>query len=345
MLPYLIYTLVIVLLYPRAKKSRWFRLVMFLVTICFIGFRKDVGTDYESYADYYNSYADFFDIGYTALSLFLHSHGCDVAVLFFIMAALSYGILYLAVELNNDIDKGTTSLLLCLLTITTSVNGIRQFLAVCTFMLSYCCIKNRKFLLFLVCIGAGALFHESVLILIPFYFFADKHLPAKFYIIIYIASFVFTTMSLQEIMGPFTNFLSENEDEFHRYNRYILGDSYSSSYFSLGVFVGLLNYIILLFFSIRLKLYEKYPIIFNMFFVLCIVYNMRIASPLFNRIQMYFTMYTSYLLPLVIKRLNVKTAKPLIVYYTISFTSMSIKYIFFTPISRMAVYHDVFGLF
>ena len=341
MLPYLIYAIVLLLLFPKAKVSRWGRVCMFIVTILFIGFRKDVGTDYENYKDYFNAFSDFFEIGYSTLAMYLKTKGYDVTYLFFIMAFLSYGILFLAVELNDDIEKGSTSLMICLLTITFSVNGIRQFLAAALFMLAYCFIKKRSLPLFLICIGFGVLFHKSILILLPFYFFINKSLTPKYYIIIYLISFVFTTMSLQEIMGPFADFLSENEEKYFRYIR----DDYNSSYFSLGIFVELLNYIILLYLSLKLEVYKKYPIIFNLFFTMCIVYNLRIASPIFNRIQIYFMIYTFYLLPLVIKRLDHKMAQLLIVYFVITLGSMSMKYIFFTPNSRMAVYHDVFGIF
>lgn len=341
MFPYLIYTLVLILLYRKAKGSKWYRLIMFLVTIFFIGFRKDVGTDYENYTDYFNSYADFFEIGYSALALFIKTHGYDVTYLFFIMAALSYGIIYFAVEFNDDIEKGTTSLLICLLTITFSVNGIRQFLAAALFMLAYCFIKKRNLILFLVCIGAGVLFHKSILILTPFYFLGNRYLPSKYYIVIYLVSFILTTMSLEEIMKPFAEFLSENEEKYYKYIR----DDYNTGYFSLGVFVELLNYIILLFVSIKLDLYKKFPLIFNLFFTMCVVYNLRIASPIFNRIQVYFIMFTYYLLPLAIKRLNNRTSQILTIYYVVSLGSMAIKYIFFTPNSRMAIYHDVFGIF
>ncbi len=315
---------------------------MFLVAACFVGFRKDVGTDYENYTTYFYNFEDFLEIGYTTIALYLRYNGFDVSYLFFFMAALTYGVLYLAVEFNDDVDKRATSLLLCLLSISGTVNGIRQCVAVSFFMLSYIFIKRRNLPLFGACIGLGFLFHKSILILLPLYFFVQKVASRKSYIVVYLISFVFTTMSLEDIMAPIADFLSNNEEKYYNY---LSSERYISSYFSIGVFIELVNYIILVYLSLRYEFHKKYPIIFNLFFIMCIVYNLRIASPLFGRIQMYFVWFTFYLLPLVLKQIDNRISRPLTLYYIIALSATSIKYIFFTPISRMAVYHDVFGIF
>lgn len=342
MLPYIIYVLLLCLLYPRAKNSKLFRFLMFAVATIFVGFRKDVGTDYENYSIYFYAFEDFLEVGYTTIALYLRSNGYDVSYLFFIMSFLTYGVLYIAVELNDDIDKGLSSLLLCILSITSTVNGIRQCVAVSFFMLSYCFIKKRQLFLFVFSFLLGFLFHKSILLLVPIYFFAHKVTKPKFYIAIYLFSFVFTTMSIQEILGPFADLIADNDQ---KYAGYISMDRYASSYFSAGVFAELLNYIILMYLSLHYGFYKKYPLLFNLFFIMCVVFNLRIASPLFGRIQMYFGWFTLYLLPLVLSRINLKIARPLYIYYLLSLGASTMKYIFFTPISRMAVYHDIFGIF
>lgn len=344
MFPYIVISFLIVLCAFWGKKSQLGRIFAFVLVALFVGLRYKVGTDYESYSDYFYTSLFFLEPGFNALITYLSQYENGEAYMFLTMSFVTYLFLYLYVEFNNDIKEAgyfPTVLMFTLLTITTTCNGIRQALAASIFVFSTLFIKNRKLPIFLVLIGFGFLFHRSILFVLPFYFIKDYHLKSWMYIIVYAISFIFTQYDLQTLVTPF-QFLIENNDRY----MHMVEENYGTSYLGLGNFMQIVTYIILLWLALRNKMHEKYPFYFNMFFITCVLMNMRIGASLFDRLMMYFSWFTFVLLSLTLKeekKQNIKKVYTLfyITWYIIS----SFNYIVFDKHSMLMPYHDVLGIF
>lgn len=339
MFPYIVLLFVVFYLSKQYKRNDNALFLLFVFMSLFIGLRKDVGTDYENYTMIYDSDTHFLEIGFQLIVQWLNSHGLPPYTLFLTFAVITYGFIFAGIYKQENIEKFPTAFLLSVNTMTFICNGIRQAAAVAIFFFASRFIISRKWYIYFPLILFAFLFHKSILICLPLYFLKDFHLPKKTYVIIYMISFVFVTMDLQSIMQPLMPLLEDNE----RYANYMYSDRYTSGYFSLGVFAELLNYIILLWLSLRNDVEKKHPLWFNFFFFVIVLFNMRIASPLFNRVQVTFSWFITILMPIALMyEQNLSLRKKLIIWFIFSIAATSIKYIFFTPISRLYPYQFVF---
>lgn len=344
MFPYIVISCLVLLCSYVGRKSKCWRLSAFFIVALFVGLRYNVGTDYESYSDYFYTSVFFLEPGFNYLITYLSKFQNGEIYMFLSMSFMTYFCLYLYVELNDDIKRDIyfpIVLMFTLMTITTSCNGIRQTLAVAIFMLASICIKKRQLLVFLSLIGFGFLFHRSILFVLPFYFIKDYHLRPWHYVVIYTLSFVFTQFDLQSLMSPFM-FLIENND---RYLSMVEGN-YGTSYLGIGNLMQIMSYVILLWLALRNKMHEKYSFYFNMFFITCVLMNMRIGASLFNRLMMYFSWFAFILLPLTLKEEKNNGLRQLvIIYYVVWYIISSVNYIMFDKHSMLVPYHDVLGIF
>lgn len=344
MFPYIVISFFVLICAALGKNSRLWRLAAFILIALFVGLRYKVGTDYESYSDYFSTPYFFLEPGFNFLVTYLSQFKHGETYMFLSMSVMTYLFLYLYVELNEDSkDAGffPVVLLFTLMTITTSCNGIRQTLAVAIFMFATVFIKKRKILIFLVLIVFAFLFHKSVLIVLPLYFLKDYHLKSWLYIVIYMVSFIFTQYDLKALVGPFV-FLFEDYD---RYMNLVEGE-YGTSYLGLGNLMQIMSYIVFMWLAFRNNMHEKYPFYFNMFFLTCVLMNMRVGASLLVRLMMYFSWFSYILYPLTLKEEKNQIVRQSCTIYYIAWCIISIfHYIAYDKNSMMMPYHDVLGVF
>ena len=109
----------------------------------FVGLRKGVGTDYEEYSKIFNFQGDYLEIGFTYILLYLNKLNLSETWLFFVIAAISYLFMYLAVEKTFVFRQSLVLAMLPLLSLTFLCNGIRQGLAICVFLYAFHFIQER----------------------------------------------------------------------------------------------------------------------------------------------------------------------------------------------------------
>jgi len=344
MFPYFFISIMILFFAFAGKNYRIGRVMAFVLVSLFVGLRYNVGTDYDSYVSYFNTSYFFLEPGFSYIVTFLNERGYGVVSLFLVMSIATYFFLFAYVETNKDIGKAEyfpVIMMLTLLTITTTCNGIRQAFAVSIFMFSSIFIIKRKIITFILLIAFGLLFHTSILIVLPLYFLKDIHLKSWMYIIIYILSFTFMTFDLQSLVAPF-QFLIENNERYMN----MVDSNYGFSYLGLGNLLQIMSYIVLLWLSLRNNMHTKYPLYFNLFFISCVLMNMTIGASLFSRVMMYFSWFMYILLPLTLKEeRNINIRKILALYYVLWFIVSSVNYIMFDKVGKMLPYHDVLGIF
>lgn len=344
MFPYIVVSFLILICAVLGRHYRLWRLVAFVLIALFVGLRFKVGTDFESYSDYFYTPYFFLEPGFNFLVTYFSQFKHGETYMFLSMSFMTYLFLFLYIEFNEDARKAgyfPIVLLFTLMTITISCNGIRQTLAVAIFMFSTIFIKKRNLPIFLALILFGFLFHKSILIVLPLYFIKDFHLKPWLYIVIYMVSFMFMQYDLKSMVGPF-EFLFEDYDRYTN----LVDTEYGTSYLGLGNMMQIVSYIIFMWLSFRNKMHEKYPFYFNMFFIACVLMNMRVGASLLVRLMMYFSWFCYILYPLTLKEEKNKILRQLCtIYYVAWCVISSIHYIAFDSNSKMLPYHDVLGIF
>lgn len=257
--------------------------------------------------------------------------------MFLSIAALTYFFIYATLYKNPNIDLYGSTLLLTFCTFSFICNGIRQALAISIFLFASRFVLSRKWYIYFPLIVFASLFHTSILLCLPIYFLRESHLKKKTYIILYFASFIFIKMSLQSLVGPFM-FLIEGND---RYMGLIDGGMFDSSYFSIGILLNLLNNILLLLIALKTDMEKRRPLWFNLFFFSIILMNMRIASPLFVRVQEIFSWFGYLLIPIMVTSIKLKNNQRLFVAYLITYLMVTTVAYINNPTSELYPYRFV----
>lgn len=289
MLPYFIYLLLIFFLSYYGAKSKALRFFLFVVAVLFLGLREGVGTDFEEYKKRYDLEIYSFEIGYNYLCIFLHQFKCSSAYLFLSLAFITYLPFYLLLERLKCNRKHFVllSYLLYFGTFSIICNVMRECLVAAWFLYAYYLIKDRKLLPYLVMIAVGMTFHTSIILCLPLYWVVNKQLPIFVYCIIYLVSFAFCFISIDKISAYILPIIGE----FNQWARYMNSDHSLSGYISIGVFVDIVFYLFFFILCIKNNIYKEYPIAFNLFFLSCILFNMKVGSIIMGRIWLLYKWY------------------------------------------------------
>lgn len=292
---YFIYWLLIVLFAFLGKQNKYIRVVPFLLCALLIGLRQDVGTDFNSYVYFFEREydTDYLEVGFTWINRVIHQlHGTYTWV-FLIVGTLSAFFIFLSLN-RRHIRYMPSAVLSYIFPFSFLVNGIRQGVAISVFFFAYKYIESRDWLKFALCIGFALLFHNSIIGVIPLFFFAHKHLSKNAYIILFFVSLCLTQLSLDSILAPFERLISMND----RYLALTEKDSYTRGYFSFGLFFNWLLLFIQFVFYLIYNYQKKEPLLFNLFFLSIVFFHLRIASGMFIRVEILFSWFQYLLLPI-----------------------------------------------
>lgn len=196
MLPYLLLLIIITFLcflgalYEETETDSCYKsnikiilFIIILILTIFAGFRFEVGVDYNNYVSIFkkNRWTSTNEPGFM-LIVNLFSYIKAKPQLIFLFLALIMQLLVYRIILKFSVNPWLS--ILIYLTIApfylASFNGVRQFLAIALFINLIDLIRNKKLLLFLICIGLGVFFfHLSLFIIIPVYFILQINFTLK----------------------------------------------------------------------------------------------------------------------------------------------------------------------
>lgn len=168
--------------------------VMFLLMWVVSTFRYGMGNDYFSYIRIFDeihsaSWGEAFTLGYepafTALTKVITLVSYNPEVMYGIYALLILAPVAYSIYRHSDSVWISVTVYLCLTFFYTSLNFIRQSMAVSLLILCYSFIKQRKIIPVMIFAVLAALFHYTALIFIPFYLLTYFIRPTKKAIIIY----------------------------------------------------------------------------------------------------------------------------------------------------------------
>lgn len=295
MLTYFVYWFLIIAFSYLGRFSKYVRVVPYLLLASLIGFRKEVGTDYDAYTNFFNYErdSDFLEIGYTWINRWIASMGGNVHDVFLLMGLLSGFFIYKSLN-NKQINYTPSAILSYIFPFSFLVNGIRQSLAISVSFFCYKYIEERKLFAFLLCIGFAFLFHNSIICMIPLFFFIHKYAPKKIYIIIFFISLILTQLNFSQLVSPIENLIAMKD----RYANLMENDVATTGYFSIGLLFNWFLLSILFVFFLKNDYHKKYPVLFNLFFFSIIFFHMRIAAGIFIRVEVMFSWFQYLLLPI-----------------------------------------------
>lgn len=292
-----------------------------LLIIAFIvGFRYDVGTDWEGYKliykyiSYglqpysvgYNMPTFAVEWGYFLINKAIANIGGNSEIMFSIVALISWYFVFKSSPLI------ILPLVLYFLFVDEiffwSMNGTRQFVALGIFLYSIQFIINRNLLKYILVLGLAALFHLTALILIPLYFvpfqklYNQKYWFVAFIISLFLADFQFFVLGIENVFITIANYipiLSIYLGFFER-GQYVAQELNVG----LGYYFKLLIFFFILFFSKDVvKKYPQTKIYFVLFFIGSIIFNLFYMYQPIARVNVYFSIMRCYVLAIIVYQL------------------------------------------
>ena len=145
---------------------------LFVVLLFLAGFRWDVGIDWASYMGLGERAAFNMRIepANLAIKLLLYRSGfTDGGYWLWIMAFLILFFFFYSFWKYSVAPLFSAVLFVCLGPFFDSLNGVRQYVAVALFVYSWQFIFKKQPVRYLIVLGVGALFHQSIIFMLPFY--------------------------------------------------------------------------------------------------------------------------------------------------------------------------------
>ncbi|NYB74507.1 EpsG family protein [Sedimentibacter hydroxybenzoicus DSM 7310] len=178
------------------KKNKWLRILPYVILALFSGFRYGVGTDYFNYASIFNDVASGvypwkIEKGYEYLILFISKIGGTYQLVFLIMSSLTVFFTYKFIK-EESVDYVMSSILYLLIGpfYLSSMNGVRQALAISIVAYSLKFIRKNKYVKVIFWIILAGLFHSSAFIILPIAIAMKRRYELKTLIIAFFSVFI-----------------------------------------------------------------------------------------------------------------------------------------------------------
>lgn len=325
----------IFLWFSKHTENKWKKntliLCSFLILFLVSALRYNVGTDYANYTKWFNDIQGFsfhyINFGFNAVIFFIKLFSHNAQWLFAISSLLILSCVYYAAVQNEKEYDMVLYLFVALGFYFSTLNGIRQWIAIGIFMVAYQYIIKKDFKKYTLLVLLASLFHTTAIFLIPIYFWLNAKVRDKTKIIAIILSIVlFKFINLYKLMALFLKVCLPSF-----YWRYIAAGVDLSK--GVGSFLPFLlcvgMFIFYLLFS--KKFLEKMPEeLFeqkkNLSYILTIFSIMNTVNNLFSRFSLYFIPMIIFLLPdvyLIIDEKYKKYAKILIIICGVIFLTVN----------------------
>ncbi|QEZ70104.1 EpsG family protein [Paraclostridium bifermentans] len=285
--------------------SKILNFIMFLSMWIVAGIRYNVGTDYTLYSNYFKNINSItlensvMEIGYMWLNK-VTNFFCDSNQIIFIVT--SFITIYLVFKTILKYSKRYELSLYLFITMYfyySSFNITRQYIAIAITFYAIKYIINSNFKKYIISVIVASLFHNSALIMIPFYFILKMNINKKLVLNLTILSII-SFASIGKIINIVFTILP-------RYQKYV-GSSFlsqESSWMHLIVIIALI--VIVLPIKNRLIIEDKKNNIYiNAIIFAAIFQLLGLKTVLFSRMVMYLYIYAIILVPNILSILNLK---------------------------------------
>lgn len=317
----------------RKGKPQIFLLILSAaVLVCLLGFREGVGTDYSSiYVDGINQLANNeqsrFELGFALLIKACLVITTDYHLVFFVSAALSVGLAYLAIYRFSDNVIFSIFILLFGGFFAYSTNAVRQMIAFALLLNSIGALKDRNLFAYVIWVAVAASFHTSALFFLVL-FPLSKIRIRYFAAVISLVLIWFGGSLLIAFAQPIVSMISPHLASYFSSN---------SHYFRMGDYdladLVLCSFGLLLFFFCSIPIWKEECAIGRIYFwiIYCGVAVGLLSGQLFilSRLAIFFTHFAILYIPYCIRACTQRSDRVLIsgCYVTILILSFMYLYI------------------
>lgn len=282
--------------------------LMIILTLV-AGFRYDVGIDYLSYQNhFYNqTFPDNTEFLYWLICKLTYVFNMEFYMVTLFMAVIQNIFIYLGLKKR---DLPASYILLGLLIYISDVwlvsfNLMRQSVAVAIFFYASIYIEKRDIKRYMIYVLMAMGFHKSSYLLMPIYFIKYIDLNIIRYLLLLIICYTIVgTNSAQEIL----NWLALNFKGYERYYNSRLIFAGDSNIFSIGVLGKVIISIIIVFMANK-KINKEKKIEFNLYLYGRLFNILSISSFIFDRIGIYFSIFSIYAIPYGLSKVDDKDKK------------------------------------
>lgn len=289
-------------------KLRLQHFVALLILSFVVGFRYQVGNDWEGYKnDFletqsypYLTYGEqYYEYGFYLITKGVIKVGLSYEWMFFTSALISWYFIF------KSLPKLLLPILIYFLFVDQylfwSMNGVRQFTAMSIWLVAIRFINNKNFIKYFIVIFFASLFHRSVLLLLPLYFIPYFRInKKKLWIGLFLYSLIIgSSNEFINFIELIINYIGQKFVIIELYIRYVESGRFVSEDTNLGlgfVFIILVNLFIILISGGVIKKYPQTLVYFILFFIGAILFNLSYNIQLLGRINNYFLIIRSIVL-------------------------------------------------
>lgn len=269
--------------YKNIRSLPW--IFLFLAS----GFRYNVGTDYAHYYHlfiYQDGMFEYKEPGYVFLVKLFSDLGLNPQVMFLCFSFVTIFLFYKSFQYyfrHSEVGYLFATLLFIPFFYFFSLNAIRQALAVAIFFYSIRYIFEKRFVKYFVLIVVGSLFHRSILVMLPLYYFFN--LAMSRYKII----FVYTIMIVILLINPMQYLV-----DFYVQNKFPLYYHFNDQFYGgrtegFGRITAIVNVFIVLMLAQYLNMNNKLQsVVFNMIIVFSMIKLFALDIVILDRLSNYF---------------------------------------------------------
>ncbi len=283
-------------------------------------FRYETGGDWTSYTDSFketegifkvlnqiapNFSENYMEIGYKLVASFYKQLGANIQYVFFTIATINSLLLYSVLIKYSEYPILSLVIYYCTLYFSLDFVAVRQALAVMIFFVSIKYILKKSFVKYFLCILLGALFHRSILLLLPLYFILSKQTSRKTSLCFFLFSIVIYSFNLnwiKETLLSVSKFVGGAEGKI--IEMYVTSPTYGvSRVLSIGTIINVILFTIYFFNYNQMAKNRYFKIFFNLFLANIFVYFICFEVIEFaNRLRYYFLISNVILLPCLLKQ-------------------------------------------
>lgn len=296
-----------------SKKSKLFETYfIFLSTISLIfvsGFRYKVGMDYPSYERGYRliesvNLIDSKDPGFILIEKILYAINPNPQFLFLVTSIFINISIVLFLYKNSNLFGLGLYFYITTFSYYSTMNGMRQYIAISILLLGYSYLRNREFIKYLLFVVIASAVHRSALIMIPIYFLVNQNIFSfkNFHLIILAGlTYLFYDSVFNTLFKIFSN------SQYSEYEDSLFIEGYGVN--SLRVLVWLLPIIVVAYLVKKnlLKETSNIKLLFNLCFIGSLFMIIAYKHMFIARFCMYFEPFYWLLLPYICRIFDKKT--------------------------------------
>lgn len=348
MIPFLVVLFISILLAIAADKLKSIKLLSnffiglnALILILFAGLRNvTVGTDTGGYVNSYLGDAPLFsrimegrssfEVGYQFLELLASQFSNNYYALLITIIAFITIFQFKGIYKLSAIPSISIFILISFGFYTFAFNGARQAIALAIFIYAIQFVVNKNFKKYVMAIFIGFLFHKTIIVMLPFYFFFRLKFSFKFFGLIVISTLV--------IIGFFDKIINIGlliSDKYSIYKELEAsgGQLLTIAYLIFGVFFIIIRPFM------KKTCFKEYDIYLNMYLIgltIFIIVQFTGAYIELTRLAIYFLASTIFIWPIIFKNLQ-KKLKPAIFLFFV-FSNLIFYIIFINRIGNLVPY-------